>query len=267
MPQFSRPDATLHYEIDGNGPPVLLIAGTASDSASWGPLLAPMAQRFTVIRPDNRSTGRTVPTDAPLSLDHWAEDALALSDHLGLGPVSVVGHSLGGMIGLRMATLAPDRVARLALLSSAPVHGPRNAALFDLILALRAEGQPPDLWLRAFLPWLFHPQFFTVPGQLDAAIAQSLAYPHAQTPVAMAAQVAALRRSDVTPLLAKVSCPTLGLLAEDDLLIPAAAARTALAPIRDLTIAMIANAGHSVHWDAPQAVLEALMPFLTPEDV
>lgn len=266
MPQFARPDATLHYEIDGNGPPVLLIAGTASDSASWGPLVAPLAERFTVIRPDNRSTGRTMPTDAPLSLEHWAEDALALADHLALGPVAVVGHSLGGMIGLRMATLAPDRVARLALLSSAPVHGPRNDALFDLILSLRAEGQPPDLWLRAFLPWLFHPRFFAIPGQLEAAIAQSLAYPHAQTPAAMAAQVAALRRSDVAPLLADVACPTLALLAEDDLLIPTPAARDALAPIRDLTITLIATAGHSVHWDAPQAVLEALLPFLTPEE-
>lgn len=263
MPFLSLPEVTLHYEIDGAGPPLMLVAGTASDSASWGPLVAPLAARFTVIRPDNRSTGRTLPGDAPLSLDHWAEDALALLDHLGLGPAAVVGHSLGGLIALRMAAGAPERVARLGLMASAPIRQPRNTALFDLLLRLRAEGQPPDLWLRAFLPWLFHPRFFEVPGQLDAAIAQSLAYPHAQPAGAMAAQVAALHRIDAGALPAQVRCKVLALLGAHDLLIAPMAARDALAPIPDLTVQTIAEAGHSLHWDAPQAVLDALIPFLS----
>lgn len=263
MPTLALPDVTLHHEIDGDGPPLMLIAGTASDSASWAPLVPGLARRFTVIRPDNRSTGRTRPLEAPLSLDHWADDALALAAHLGLGPVAVVGHSLGGMIALAMAARGGAAVSRLALLASAPVRHGRNAALFDLLLRLRAPGQPADLWLRAFLPWLFHPRFFEVPGQLDAAIAQSLAYPHAQGPEAMAAQVAALMRSDAAPLLGAVRCPVLAVLAGDDLLIPADAARTALAPLNDLRIAELDGAGHSLHWDAPDATLAALLPFLT----
>ncbi|GAB1377479.1 alpha/beta fold hydrolase [Pararhodobacter aggregans] len=263
MPTLALPDVTLHYEVDGAGPPLMLIAGTASDSASWGPLVEPLAQRFTVIRPDNRSTGRTRPVDAPLSLAHWAGDALALARHLDLGPVALAGHSLGGMIALAMAAEAPEAVSRLALLASAPMVLPRNAALFDLMLRLRAEGQPPDLWLRAFLPWLFHPRFFETPGQLDAAIAQSLAYPHAQRPEQMRAQAAALGRADTAPLAGTLRCPTLALLAADDLLIPPGAAREALAAIPDLRIEMIADSGHSLHWDAPQAVLAALIPFLT----
>lgn len=263
MPQLDLPEVTLHYEIDGAGPPLMLVAGTASDSASWGPLVEPLARQFTVIRPDNRSTGRTTPADAPLSLDHWAGDALALVDHLGLGPVALAGHSLGGMIALAMAAAAPDRVSRLGLLASAPVTVARNAALFDLLLRLRTEGQPPDLWLRAFLPWLFHPRFFDVPGQLDAAIAQSLAYPHAQPAPAMARQVAALQRVDAGALPAQVRCPTLALLAGSDLLIPEAAARAALTPIADLTMVTIPDSGHSIHWDAPAAVLAALIPFFS----
>lgn len=266
MPELRLPEVTLHYEIDGTGPPLMLIAGTASDSASWGPLVAPLARRFTVIRPDNRSTGRSRPLDAPLSLDLWAADALALAEHLELGPVSVAGHSLGGMIALAMAAAEPARVKRLALLASAPTVIARNAALFDLLLRLRAPGQPADLWLRAFLPWIFHPRFFEPPGQLDAAIAQSLAYPHAQGAEAMRAQLGALGRADAAALASQVRCPTLALLAADDLLIPEAAARAALNAIPDLRIERIADSGHSLHWDAPEAVLAALLPFLNPEE-
>jgi pimeloyl-ACP methyl ester carboxylesterase len=263
MPVLTLPDVALHYEIEGAGPPLMLLAGTASDSASWGPLVPGLARQFTVIRPDNRSTGRTRPLEAPLSLAHWAGDALALAAHLGLGPVAVAGHSLGGMIGLAMAAEAPGAVARLAMLASAPARIGRNLALFDLILRLRAPGQPPDLWLRAFLPWLFHPRFFEVPGQLEGALAQSLAYPHAQGPAAMAAQVAALAAADPAPLAPRVACPVLAVLAADDLLIPEGAARAALAPIPDLRVAVVPGAGHSVHWDAPEAVLAALIPFLS----
>lgn len=262
MPSLALPDVTLHYEIDGDGPPVMLIAGTASDSASWGPLVPALAERFTVIRPDNRSTGRTRPLEAALSLEAWADDALALAKALDRGPVAVVGHSLGGMIGMAMAARAPEAVSRLALLASAPFRLARNAALFDLLVRLREGGQPPDLWLRAFLPWLFHPRFFEVPGQLDSAIALSLAYPHAQGVPAMKAQVAALLRADATALAPQLRCPVLAVLAADDLLIPAEPARAALSAIRDLRLVEIPEAGHSVHWDAPAPVLAAVMPFL-----
>jgi pimeloyl-ACP methyl ester carboxylesterase len=250
----------LHVEVDGQGPPVMLIAGMASDSASWGPLVAQLADRFTVIRPDNRGTGRSAM--GRLSVAGWADDALNVAAHLGLGPVAVVGHSLGGIIALHMAATAPDAVSRIALLASAPVHLPRNTALFQTLLALRAPGQPPDLWLRAFLPWLFHPRFFAIPGQFDAAVAQSLAYPHAQTPAGMAAQLAALDGHDPAPLALTVAHPVIALLAEHDLLIPGDIARAALAPLRNLDLRVIPDAGHSVHWDASAATLAALIPFL-----
>lgn len=59
MPEFESSGATVHYEIAGDGPPLLLIAGTASDSASWGPL-PPFLPGRRLIMPDNRGTGRTV---------------------------------------------------------------------------------------------------------------------------------------------------------------------------------------------------------------
>ena len=263
MPVLTLPDVALHYEIGGAGPPLMLIAGMASDSASWAPLLPALEDRFTVIRPDNRSTGRTAPADAPVSVPIWAADAVALLDHLGLGQTQVMGHSLGGLIGLHMAITAPDRVNRLVMLASAPLRLPRNDALFALMLALRAPGMPPDLWLRAFFPWLFHPRFFEDPAVLDMALAQSLAYPHAQTAAAMAHQSAGLAGFDPSPLQTGPKAPVLAILSQDDLLIPLADATAAFAQFPDLTLVPVSGAGHSLHWDAPDLVLHHCLPFLS----
>lgn len=262
MPVLTLPDVTLHYEIGGSGPPLLLIAGMASDSASWGPLVNRLEQEFTVVRPDNRSTGRTVPADTPVSVPIWAQDGLALLDHLGIDRAHVMGHSLGGIIATQMAMAAPDRVARLVLLASAPLRLPRNDALFALLQALRAPGLPADLWLRAFLPWLFHPRFFEDPAAQEVAIAQSLAYPHAQSATAMAHQALALAGFDPHSLQAGPSVPVLALLSQDDLLIPADTAKAALSAFADVAVVTLSGVGHSLHWDAPDMVLDHVLPFL-----
>ena len=259
MPFADLADIRLHYEVEGDGPPLLLIAGMMSDGASWGPIVPALAARFTVIRPDNRTTGQTVPPDAAAGLGVWAADAVGLLDHLGLDRAHVAGHSLGGMIALHLAATAPGRVDRLAMLASAPVFLPRNLALFRHLLALRAPGLPADLWLRGLFPWLFHPHAYDDPARIDTMLAQSLAYPHAQGAAAMARQLAALDAAAGALALPASLPPTLALLAADDALYPVVLARAALKQLGPLHIAEIAAAGHSVHWDAPQVVSTALI--------
>ncbi|CAG0973000.1 partial Putative non-heme bromoperoxidase BpoC, partial [Gammaproteobacteria bacterium] len=78
MPTLDLPDLSLHYEDRGSGPPLLLVAGLASDSFSWLPVATPLAARFRTIMPDNRGVGRTRPQDGPCSIDAIADDCAAL---------------------------------------------------------------------------------------------------------------------------------------------------------------------------------------------
>lgn len=259
MPHADLPDVRLHYRIDGAGPPLVLVAGMLSDGASWAPVMPALAARFTVIRPDNRTTGQTTPLDAPVGLDEWAGDIAALLDHLGIPRAHVAGHSLGGMIALHLAATAPARVDRLALLASAPLRLQRNVALFRHFLALRAPGMPPDLWLRGLFPWIFAPQVYDTPALVDAAVAQSLAYPFTPSPDAMARQVAALDGVGEALRLPDPVPPTLALLGGADLLFPVDTARTGLARLPGVQAFELSGAGHSVHWDAPDAVAQHLI--------
>ena len=259
MPDLGLPEVTLHYEVTGSGPPMILIAGMMSDSASWGPLIPYLEAHFTLICPDNRTTGRTRPMDAPASPQIWADDALALLDHLGHDSAHVVGHSLGGYIAWAMACLAPDRVTSCTMIASAPLGLARNAELFQTVLAVRRSDAPPDTWLRVFLPWIFTPEFYQTRGAIDAAIAQSRAYPHVQSTEAMAHQLAAVAAADPRLFPGPPQVPVQALLAEKDLLIPLEEARKALS---GMPVEVLSGCGHAAHWDAPERVADHLRRFI-----
>ncbi len=261
MPDLQLTDINLHYEIEGAGPPVILIAGMLSDSASWGPLIAPLAENYTVIRPDNRTTGRTTPALAATSPEQNAADVLSLMDHLSLPCAHVIGHSMGGYIAAEISARAPERTTSLTLLCSAPLNLARSWHLFQTFCDVRASG-PEGLWLRALFPWLFHHSFFDTPEQVEGAIAASLAYPHAQSLDAMQHQLNALKCYDPSDVTQRIASPTLALLAQNDLIVPHSEALDLLNQIPQADVQSIPSAGHSIHWDASATVLAQLAPFL-----
>lgn len=249
---------TLFVQQDGAGPPIILIPGLLSDSASWGPLVAPLCANHHLIRPDNRGTGQSALGDAPLTVRAMANDLLAVMDRLGLTSAHIVGHSMGGLIGQTIATLQPDRVVGLTLLACAPKMPLRNLSVFETLTELRRQTQDndPGLWLKALYPWLFHPRFFDDPANTDAAIAATLAYPHMQSVDHMQVQIEALRNPDIpTGLLPE---NTQVLLAENDLLI---SVDDASRQWQDLgaRVSVIQDAGHSIHWDQPTRVAQAIL--------
>ncbi|MEL6565024.1 MAG: alpha/beta fold hydrolase [Pseudomonadota bacterium] len=257
MPTLDRPDVTLHYAVEGDGPPLLMLAGFMSDHSSWDPLVARLRHRFTCVLPDNRTTGRTTPWDAPVSIDLMCKDALALMDHLGFGRYHVIGHSMGGIIALHMAQEVPMRMASTHIAASAPIRLARNTALFANLVAVRRSDAAPDTWLRALFPWLFNPRVYDDPKAVDQAIADSLAYPHAQSADAMEHQLTALRGFDGTAL-ARPSCPTQVLIGALDLIVPP---DHILAVLNHLPHHIVEGAGHSIHWDAPDVVADLTTTF------
>ena len=262
MPDLALPDITLHSEVDGAGPPLILLSGMLSDSASWTPIVEPLAQHFTVIRPDNRTTGRTTPWNAPVSVKTMAEDARALMSYLGHDRFHVAGHSMRGRMAIELFGLAKNQVASLSILASGPHKLPRSLAVFDSLLETRRTADGETLWLKALYPWVFAPAFFEDPQNTATAIEAALNYPHAQTADAMAHQIEILREFEFSVPLTDITCPTQILYAEDDALIPPGPARAAFAPIEHATHHLIPNAGHSVVWDAPEAVTRHLTAFV-----
>lgn len=261
MPSLERPGAAIHYEVQGDGPPLLLIAGTASDGASWAPLLPLLAPRFRLLLIDNRGAGRTV-SAGDIAVADMVADCAALLDHLGLPEAFVVGHSMGGMIGQRLAASHPGRVRKLVTLCAWDRVDARVRVLFEDMAQLYLEMAPrPEPWFRLLFQWLFSEPFFASEENLAAAAAASVGYAYRQSPEDFRRQVEALGR--LPPVdHAAIACPVLAIAAADDLLIPPKAVEAGHRGIADLRLATIPEAAHSVHWEQPAAVAEAITGFL-----
>jgi pimeloyl-ACP methyl ester carboxylesterase len=106
-----------YVDHGGDGPAVVLLHSFLMDVSMWAPQVAAFGERYRLIAIDERGHGET-PADGPF--DYWdvARDALAVLDDLGIGSAAVVGTSQGAFVALRMALLAPERVAALALLGT-----------------------------------------------------------------------------------------------------------------------------------------------------
>jgi len=106
--------ARIYYERHGQGRPVLLLHGGFSHIGRQKPLIDLLAPHYEVIAVDTRGHGRSTLGDRPLTYPLLAEDMAKLLDELGLGPVTVVGHSDGGLIGYILAAKHPTKVKALA---------------------------------------------------------------------------------------------------------------------------------------------------------
>jgi len=262
MPDLRRDEITLHYEVDGRGPPLLLLAGMLSDSATWAGLLPMLTEKFTVIRPDNRTTGRTEPKNAPADPALMAQDALALMDHLGHHRFHCAGHSLGGLLTLELASAHAGRIATATVLASGRVRSPRTMALFDSLLAIRQAPQGEEMWLRALYPWIFGDRFFEDPSNTQLALDAALAYPHAQPVAAMAHQIEAFRNFHPQADPTQVTSPTLVLYAGKDIMLPPGPAKESFSGLPNAEHHVIGHAGHSIVWDATDEVAAHLQWFL-----
>jgi 3-oxoadipate enol-lactonase len=126
MPTLALGDLGTYYEIRGSGDPLLLIHGLGSSTEDWEPQVAALEHRYTVVAYDVRGHGRTDKPAGRYSISQFAADAARLIAKLELGPVHVMGLSMGGMIAFQLAVDHPELVRSLIIVNSGPEMIPRT---------------------------------------------------------------------------------------------------------------------------------------------
>ena len=148
MPYFSSPDGVrLHYETEGSGPPLVLHLGAGCDSDLWraAGYVEALSPSHACILFDHRGHGGSDhPTSAAMNhIDRYADDVIALIDHLGHASVAFFGWSNAVQVGLKAAEQHPRRFNALVLSGAIPPRRTREelvAATPRRLAALREQG-------------------------------------------------------------------------------------------------------------------------------
>lgn len=114
--------ARLAYQDEGQGLPLLALAGLTRDGRDFSYMARHLPQDVRLIRLDSRGRGGSEWTGADTyTVGQEAQDALVLLDHLGLNRVAVIGSSRGGLLAMAMVAMAPGRIAGICFNDVGPV--------------------------------------------------------------------------------------------------------------------------------------------------
>ena len=136
----TTPPKNLAVEIDGAGPPILMVHGLGGTTNFYQVQAQALAERFQVIRVDSAGAGRS-PASDEISIGSHAGDLAVLLDQLGVSGAAVIGHSMGTLVVRTLAARHPALVSRLVLLGAVaePADVARQAQR-DRAAPLRAAG-------------------------------------------------------------------------------------------------------------------------------
>ena len=259
--------ARIRYFVGGGGPSLLLVHGLGGAASNWVELAPALARSYRVLALDLPGHGGSSPLPAAPSLTPFADVLAAVAEREALLPVAVVGHSLGGLVGLRLALRRPDAIRALVLAASAGISSgtrAREVAVTTLVLARPARFVAPFRGLVARLSLLRYPVFgfFEVSDAAalsPAAVEGFLAGPALHTDVLSAGR--ALVADDPRVDLGAVRCPCLVLAGARDRMVPVTDAieyaRRLRAPLR-----IVPDCGHLVIGERPDACVEAIAELL-----
>lgn len=262
MPIAKVNNIDCYYETHGKGKPLVLIAGLGSDSQSWQPVLAHLAEKFKLVVFDNRGIGRTRCLDDNFDIGVMAKDTVSLMDALGIESANILGHSMGGCIAQEIAITYPGRVDRLILAATSSFISERNKSLFNNLATSLEAGIRYELFLKEFFCWIFSPEFFDNKANLDSAIKYALDYPYPITPNGFRGQVEALNSFNSFDRLDRIKAETLIIVGIKDILITLDELGMLIKKIPVATPVFLEKAAHAIHMEAEHGFIKSIVDFL-----
>lgn len=256
----SAPGVQVYYEVQGDGPPLLLLSGTGHDHTFWNGQVPFFAPEFTVITIDNRGVGRTIVPDHDYSLADMADDAAAVLDAEGFADAHVMGFSQGGHIAQELTLRHPQKVRSLGIHHSWARMCPRLRD-FQTLRRILAEKDDRDSLVRVSLLALHAPEYYRNAGD-DIDAHRRFLVENSPPNEGWVGQLSACLASDTYDRLGNISVPTLVTTSRFDLTVPSYHSREVADAITDAEFVMLEESGHVALMETPEVFANVCLDFL-----
>jgi pimeloyl-ACP methyl ester carboxylesterase len=242
------------YLLRGAGPAVLVLHGWGASIEATYPIVTGLAPVASVYVLDLPGFGQSAPPPQPWGVEDYQVFVAAFMDALEIERPTIVGHSNGGRIAIRMAATEPPRAARLVLVDSAGIRPKRTLRWYRRV-GMAKVGKYAARYLGA-------------PGErLRARIVGRVASSDYAAAGEMRPTLVRLVNSDLREYLPRISVPTLLVWGADDTDTPLADARLMERLIPDAGLVVLDGAGHFSYLDQSASFARIVTHFIAPTKV
>ena len=249
----------LHHLLEGpRDAPVLVLANSLGTSLDmWEDQAPALRERFRLLRYDHRGHGGSSVPPGPYRIEDLGRDVLALLDRLGIERVSFCGLSIGGMVGMWLASEVPERVVRLVLCCTSARFDPDAYEARARTVRQYGVAKVADAVLeRWFTPALRESR----PEVVEWAEQMLRDTP----PEGYAGCCEAIAGADLPGRLGGIQAPTLIIAGAEDQAAPPDRSEYIRASLPDAHVIVLSPAAHLANVEQPEAVTRAILDHLIP---
>ena len=231
----------INYKIEGEGQPLVMIAGIGLDLGMWNPQVPAFKKAFRLIRFDNKGAGKSDKPKGPYSIRDMAAETMGLLDNLGIDQASFLGLSLGGFIAQEIAINYPHRVTKLVLSNTLACWDNDSGLSTEAmkLLEKRSAGLARMKFLTAWFRLTLRSPFRRLTSFLTTMLKSNKASQDGYQ-----AQMEAAAKHNTFDRLHLIKAPTLVIVGTDDRLIRPSSSDVLATKIPHAKLVKIANGSH-----------------------
>jgi pimeloyl-ACP methyl ester carboxylesterase len=264
VPQADVEGLKINYDVQGEGPPLVLIPYLAADHACYAFQLPAYTERFSCISVDLPGSGESDKPPGPYSTVTYADQLAAFMTAAGIERAHVAGVSLGAAVATHLAARHPERVRSLSLHSA----WDRTDAYLRTILGMwrsLAAGVPTiaEVVIEGIFPLCFTPEMYSERPEYAQALADFVHGRPAQPREAFMSQTEAVLAHDAAPVLGEIRAPTQVTFGAHDLVTSPRFAGPLTGGIRGSELVVFEHLSHGALHEDPETFNRATLDFLS----
>ncbi|HWQ46548.1 MAG TPA: alpha/beta hydrolase, partial [Longilinea sp.] len=258
MSSITTDRGVLHYEVYGRGKPVILLHGWLGSWGLWQESMTYLGRYYRTYAVDFWGFGESGKKQGTYSVSDFVSLVDQFMEQLGIASAPLVGHSMGGTVGLAAAITIPHRVEKVTVVGS-PIEGK------SLALPLKFAGLRPIAWLLFHFMGLFRATMRLASPHIcrDPRFSEMMDRGLSQTTLqSFLTSIASLRRTNLSNELIRIKIPVMGMFGERDRIVSPGQWRALQKGIPEARIERFKKSGHFIMLDDPDIFRLILKEFL-----